>query len=93
MMIFIDFGEFCSLASLTANSYLNHRVSISTLSFRETILRAYPKPTFVMKASEIVPGKDESKKCLKACLWHVEGIFCLKTKPGTIAADCNRRWF
>ncbi|MCY4644289.1 MAG: hypothetical protein OXB88_06680, partial [Bacteriovoracales bacterium] len=51
------------------------------------------KTTFVMKASEIVPGKDESKKCLKACLWHVEGIFCLKTKPGTIAADCNRRWF
>ncbi|MCY4643348.1 MAG: hypothetical protein OXB88_01895, partial [Bacteriovoracales bacterium] len=49
-------------------------------------LRAYPKTTFVMKASEIVPGKDESKKCLKACLWHVEGIFCLKTKPGTIAA-------
>ncbi|MCY4644067.1 MAG: hypothetical protein OXB88_05560 [Bacteriovoracales bacterium] len=47
----------------------------------------------MMKASEIVPGKDESKKCLKACLWHVEGIFCLKTKPGTIAADCNRRWF
>ncbi|MCY4644746.1 MAG: hypothetical protein OXB88_09030 [Bacteriovoracales bacterium] len=56
-------------------------------------LRAYPKTTFVMKASEIVPGKDEGKKCLKACLWHVEGIFCLKTKPGTIAAGCNRRWF
>ncbi|MCY4644423.1 MAG: hypothetical protein OXB88_07375, partial [Bacteriovoracales bacterium] len=54
-------------------------------------LRAYPKTNFVMKASEIVPGKDESKKCLKACLWHVEGIFCLKTKPGTIAAGCNRR--